>query len=103
MLANCAIAPGPAKGVVLAMVSALANISVFRNQVTVATAVGAQFNGSIAIAVDWISAETPAVTLNNLQNGANSPATVIWPTSTGSEIQIFNPGDPMVLAGIINS
>jgi len=102
-LTNCTVAPSAQNGVVVAMASALTNISVLSGQVMIATATGAQFNGSVAIAISWVAKDQPTVTLNNLQNGVNNPATVTWPTSGGQETQILSPGDPMVLTGIVNA
>lgn len=102
-LANSAVAPGSSDGVVVAMASALTNVSVFSAEITVATASGAQFSGSIAIPISWTSSETPTVTLNNLLNPTGSPATVTWPTENGPEVQILSPGDPLVLSGIVSS
>lgn len=102
VLSNCTVATSMDAGVSVAMASALTNITVVSGQVTIATATGAQFNGSIVIAIDWSSGPAPAVTLNNLNN-ATRPATVTWPTEAGPETQILTPGDPMMLAGIVNS
>ena len=102
LLADCTVAPGPSAGVVVAMASALTNVSVTNAQVAIATANGARFNGSVAIAVGWASGQEPGVTLNNLQNGSEGQATVTWPTATGPQTQILTPGDPMVLSGIVD-
>ncbi|MGK6355771.1 hypothetical protein ACMGDH_11180 [Sphingomonas sp. DT-207] len=102
VLANCEVAPGPDYGVSVAMASALTNITVLSTQVIVSTATGAMFNGSLAIQISWGSGQ-PTVTLNNLRNGASSPALVTWPTAQGPQTQILSPGDAMPLSGIVNS
>ncbi|MGK6319616.1 hypothetical protein [Sphingomonas sp. DT-204] len=103
VLTDCQVAPGANSGVTVAMASALTNITVVAAQIVISTAVGGQFNGSIAIPISWDSGQTPSVTLNNLHNSAGSPAMVTWPTKAGPETQILSPGDPMSLSGIVSS
>jgi hypothetical protein len=103
VLGSCAVAPSMQNGVSVAMASALTNISVTSGQVAIATAVGAQFNGSARLTISWTQGAQPTVTLNNLKNDSGSPALVTWPTSSGPQTQILSPGDPMALAGIVNS
>jgi hypothetical protein len=101
VLTDCQVAPGVNSGVTVAMASALTNISVVGGQIVISTAVGGQFNGSVAIQISWGSGKTPSVTLNNLHNSASSPATVSWPTAIGPQTQILAPGDPISLSGIV--
>ncbi|MGH6616991.1 hypothetical protein [Sphingomonas sp.] len=103
LLTNCQVAPGADYGVVVAMASALTNISVFNSQVVISTATSALFNGSLTIQISWKSGAEPSVTLNNLHNSGGSPATVSWPTESGPQTQILSPGDPQTLSGIVNS
>jgi hypothetical protein len=102
-LANCQVAPGSEYGVSVAMASALTNITVLSNQVTISTATDALFNGSLSIQISWGSGPEPGVTLNNLHNNTSSPAMVTWPTKDGPQTQILSPGDPITLSGIVNS
>ncbi|HXC55140.1 MAG TPA: hypothetical protein VNU97_07590 [Rhizomicrobium sp.] len=102
MLTNCTVSAGLNSGVTVAMASALTNVTVTSTQVAVATALNAQFNGSVTIAIGWTSGQQPEVTLNNLLNNSG-PATVTWPTASGPQTQILTPGDPMALAGIVDS
>lgn len=103
MLTDCQVAPGVNSGVVVAMASALTNITVVGAQIVISTAVGGQLNGSVAIQISWSSGQTPSVTLNNLRNNAGSPAMVTWPTKGGPQTQILSPGDPISLSGIVSS
>ncbi|OWJ63607.1 hypothetical protein [Inquilinus limosus] len=102
VLTDCTVAPSAQNGVVVAMASALTNISVLSDQVTIATTTGAQFNGSVAIAISWVEGGQPSVALDNLQIGGGNPATVTWSTSGGPETQILASGDPLALVGIVN-
>lgn len=103
ILTDCTVAPSAQNGVVVAMASGLTNISILSGQVSIATATGGKFDGSVAIEIDWSTGSQPMVTLNNLQNGTSNPATVTWPTAGGPETQILTPGDPMPLTGIVSS
>lgn len=101
VLTDCELTLGANAGVTVAMASALTNITITGTQIAISTAVGGQFNGSVAIQVSWGSGRTPSLTLNNL-HGAGSPATVTWPTSIGPQTQILGPGFPMSLVGIVD-
>ncbi|HEY4940852.1 MAG TPA: hypothetical protein VII56_05445 [Rhizomicrobium sp.] len=103
MLSGCTISPSAVAGASVSMASALTNISVFAGQVMIATAYNAQFNGSLTMAIGWTSGQQPSVTLNNISNPSNSPATVMWPTANGPQIQILSPGNPLTLNGIVSS
>jgi hypothetical protein len=103
VLAGCTVSPSADGGVTVAMASALTNITIVSNLVTIATALNAQFSGSLAMAIGWTSEQQPSVTLNNLQNPTDSPATVTWPTASAPQIQILTPGNPMPLTGIVNN
>ncbi len=102
VLSDCEVALGANAGVTVAMASALTNITITGAQIVISTAVGGQFNGSIAIQISWGSGRTPSLTLNNLQHGAGSPATVTWPTAIGPQTQILGLGFPISLAGILD-
>ena len=101
VLTDCEVAPGANAGVTVAMASALTNISIASAQIVISTAVGGQFNGSVAIQISWDSGRMPSVTLNNLHNDAG-PAMVTWPTAIGPQTQILVSGFPMSLSGIVD-
>lgn len=101
VLSDGEIVLGANAGVTVAMASALTNITITGTQIVISTAVGGQFNGSVAIQVSWDSGRTPSLTLNNLQYGT-SPATVTWPTAGGPQTQILGPGFPISLSGIVD-
>lgn len=103
LLADCAVAPGADAGVTVAMASALTNIAITSAQIVIATAVGAQFNGSVAIQIAWHSGQTPRLTLNNLQIGTDGPATVTWPTPVGPQTQLLVSGNPLLLSDIVDA
>ena len=99
---DATISPNPQTGVSVAMASALTNITVLSNQVAIATALNAAFDGSLTLSIAWSSGD-PAVTLDNLQSSANSPATATWPTAAGPQTQILTPGNPLTLSGLVSS
>lgn len=101
VLTDCEVALGANAGVTVAMASALTNIAIVSGQVVISTAVGGQFNGSVAIQISWGSGRTPSVTLNNL-HGGSSPAMVTWPTAVGPQTQILGLGGPISLSGIVD-
>ena len=100
VLTDCEVALGASAGVAVAMASALTNITIVSGRVVISTAVGGQFNGSIAIQISWGSGRTPSLTLNNLQNGTGGPPMVTWPTAVGPQTQILGSGFPRALSGI---
>jgi hypothetical protein len=83
-----------------ASVASALTISVLATEVSVATAYGAQSNGTLQMAISWKTGQQPAVTLNNLQNSPSSPATETSPTATSPMTKILTPGVPMPLTNI---
>ncbi|HVZ52650.1 MAG TPA: hypothetical protein VG986_11835 [Pseudolabrys sp.] len=103
VLSNCTVSPGANQGATVAMASALTNITVTANEVSIATAQNARYNGTLSLAIGWSSGQRPAVTLNNLEKDGQSPATITWPTTNGPATQILTPGSAMPLSGIVGS
>lgn len=82
--------------------SGITNLSVTPDGVSIATGPGAILSGTLALAIDWPSSETPAVTLLNLAPASASPPTLSWPTASGPETQILTQGNPLALSGIVS-
>jgi hypothetical protein len=90
----------PDQGVAGSNIGGITNISILGGGLSIATALGGMFDGSLTLALQW-TGQDPALTLDNLAPTHGSPATITWPTATRPETQILTPGTPMVLSGIV--
>lgn len=82
--------------------SGVTNIGAGSQTVTFATGLKAEFVGTLAVVIQWTPPQEPSITLNNLANGIESPATVSWPTATVPQTQQLTPGQPLTLSGIVS-
>ncbi|HEX8380452.1 MAG TPA: hypothetical protein VF619_07885 [Allosphingosinicella sp.] len=77
------------------------NLSAQSGRVSIASGIGARLDATLALTIEWQPPDTPEITLNNMENPPNSPATVTWPTSGGPATQILAPGNPLPLNGLV--
>jgi hypothetical protein len=99
LVQHAAFALAPNQGVACDIASGVTNVSISPGAISIATASGATFSGTLTLLLQW-TGQDPAVILNNLVPTHGNPATIAWPAASGPETQILTPGTPLTLSGI---